>query len=72
MNLSIGTRKYPVASFAEASARYQQVRGTKPSSRMQRGVVRDDEGREMAWISYNGRVWKAGEARELICEASEG
>ena len=43
--LIIGKKSYAVASFAEASARYQQVRGTKPSSRMQRGMVRDDTGR---------------------------
>ena len=71
MKLLIGKKSSPVASFAEASARYQQARGKKPSSRMPSGVVHDDDGREIAWISYNGRVWKSGELRELICEASE-
>lgn len=68
MILIIGTRKYSVTSLADASVRYQQARGTRPSSRMPRGIVRDDLGREIAWVSYNGRVWAMGEERRLLCE----
>jgi len=69
--LVIGKRQHPIASLQEASARYQLARGTRPSSRMPRGLVLDDTGKEIAWVSYNGRVWKPGESRELICEAAE-
>ncbi len=72
MQLLIGRKGYSVTSLADASARYQQARGTRPSSRMRNGIVRDEQGVEIAWISYNGRVWAMGEERRLLCEAVEG
>ena len=70
MLLIIGAKKYAVASLADASARFQQARGTRPSSRMPRGIVRDDDGHEVALVSYNGRVWSVGAERRLLLEAA--
>ncbi len=59
MLLKIGTWTQEVASFEEASAVYQQLRGI--GSRM--GVLRHKAiiYGEIASISHNGRVWRAGE-----------
>jgi len=74
MKLTIGKKSFPVASLAEASARYQQFRGAKLSSRIGEGVVFDEAGIEVARVSYNGRVWAPGpwtSGREPIMEAVE-
>jgi hypothetical protein len=74
MNLTIGKKSFPVASLAEASARYQTFRGSKLSSRISEGLVFDDAGVEVARVSYNGRVWAPGpwvSGREPIMEAVE-
>jgi len=75
MKLTIGKQSFPVASLAEASARYQRFRGAKLSSRIGEGVVFDDAGIEVARVSYNGRVWAPGpwtSGREPIMEAVGG
>jgi len=74
MRLVIGTKSFPVASLADASARYQRFRGSKISSRIGKGVVFDEHGVEVARVSYNGRVWAPGpwtSGREPIMEAVE-
>jgi hypothetical protein len=74
MKLTIGKKSFPVASLAEASARYQRFRGMKSSNRVGEGFVFDDHGVEVARVSYNGRVWAAGPwrpGREPIMEAVE-
>jgi hypothetical protein len=74
MKLVVGKKSFPVASLAEASARYQKFRGMKLSSRISEGLVFDDAGVEVARVSYNGRVWAAGPwrpGREPIMEAVE-
>lgn len=48
-----------VASLEDASRVYAELRdrdGT-PSSRSADGIVKDREGRVVAIVSYNGRVW---------------
>ncbi len=64
MILQIGKRTFQVESFADASAKYAKVRGVgakaRPSSRMPSGEIRGETG-VLARVSYNGRVWRAGE-----------
>ena len=71
MILHIGKRQYTVDSLPAASARYQQARGSRPSSRMPLAFVTDDAGNVVARVSYNGRVWGPEEPRVLLCEAAE-
>jgi hypothetical protein len=57
MILRIGRRYgHSVGSFAEASQRYERMRGTKPSSLMKDGEIWQD-GRLVARVSYNAKVW---------------
>jgi hypothetical protein len=61
MKLTIGTWSKEVASFAEASAAYQQRRGFGPSmKRLRDGEVLGEAG-PLARVSHNGCVWSPGE-----------
>ena len=60
MLLLIGKRSFPVASLADASARYQRFRGLKSVDHVPEGLVQDDAGQVVAKVSYNGRVWPPG------------
>jgi hypothetical protein len=64
MILQIGKRRIEVSSFAEASAEYGKARGrgasARPSNRMPEGQIFGETGL-IARVSYNGRVWRAGE-----------
>ena len=57
LTLKVGNFQAAVANLSEASLRYQQFRGMKPSSRTRDGVVTDSAGVAVARVSYNGRVW---------------
>lgn len=57
VTLRVGARTFPVASLAEASARYERFRGHKPSSLVKDGEVLDGAGRLVARVSYNAKVW---------------
>lgn len=70
MILQIGPKRVMVNSFAEASRSYVSERdnGTIGAwahgfreNRMPSGLVLADNGTELARVSYNGRVWPAGE-----------
>jgi len=49
----------PVASLEDASRVYAELRDrdNTPSSKAQDGIVKDLDGRVVAIVSYNGRVW---------------
>lgn len=52
----------PVETYAEASAVYSAARDAsgEGASTFRDGVVKDANGRTMARVSYNGRVWPPG------------
>ena len=56
MKLVVGSKSFEVASIEEASARYEQFRGHKPSSRMRDGQIFDGDV-QIARVSYNAKVW---------------
>lgn len=59
MILRIGRRKLTVATYEEASKRFCEAREKAGfgASRMPNGLVFGDDGRQVAYVSYNGRVW---------------
>jgi len=62
MFLQIGRRRYEVASFRDASEMFCAARDKSGfgASQMPIVAVVTDSGRELARVSYNGRVWAAG------------
>jgi len=65
LTLEIRKRRYPVASLADASAMFCAARdkaGTG-ASRTPTPLIYDGAGEQIAYISYNGRVW-AGSPRD--------
>ena len=57
MQLKVGNKVAKVATLDEAVAKYEEWRGDKRASRMKDGQVTDDDGKFIARISYNGRLW---------------
>lgn len=69
LTMQIGRRTYPVASLAEASRQFCEARdravarGAGGSRRTPTPLLFDGDGKQVAHISYNGRVW-AGHPRD--------
>ena len=63
--MTIGRRSYPVASLAEASAMFIAARDRAGTGGRDTPtpLLFDREGRQIAYVSYNGRVW-AGTPRD--------
>jgi hypothetical protein len=75
MFLQIGRRRYEVASFEQASAMFCKARDVAGEGASRTPSVRivTENGAELARISYNGRVWPAGEWKPgtlPLCEAA--
>jgi len=65
LTMVIGRRRYPVASLADASAKFCAARdkaGTGAST-TPTPMLYDDAGKLVGYVSYNGRVW-AGHPRD--------
>lgn len=62
MTLTIGRRRFAVASLAEASARYAREREDSGlgASRFPFGTLRTAEGERLR-VSYNARIWRGEE-----------
>lgn len=62
MVLTIGRNSVPIVDFADASAKYSAIRNASGlgGSRLPEGKIYQ-AGEVVARVSYNGRVWKAGE-----------
>ena len=63
MFLQIGKRRYQVATFDQASVMFCAARDKSGygASRMPQVTIVTETGREIARVSYNGRVWPAGD-----------
>lgn len=63
----IGGKRYPVPSLEEASRRYAFVRDRcgEGASTISSAPILDAAGNQVAYISYNGKVW-AGRAEEWV------
>lgn len=63
MFIQVGSRRYQVTSFQHASEMYCAARDAmgEGASKTPSGRIVTDDGTEVARISYNGRVWPAGE-----------
>jgi hypothetical protein len=59
--LKIGRKAYKVSDIAEASKIYEASIGDRGSSEMPYGLLFNDAGEKVAYISYNGRVWQGNE-----------
>lgn len=59
MFLQVGGRRYPVASFAQASQMFCIARDKngEGASNTPSPLIVDDAGSVIAHVSYNGRVW---------------
>ena len=64
MTIHIGNKAITVATLAQASAAIEATRGSQTGQQWYRRVgsldgaaVRDEDGRVIARVSYNGRVW---------------
>lgn len=55
--MKIGRRTYKVSDLAEASRLYEDARGDKRSSEMSNGLLFDDNGVQVGYVSYNAKVW---------------
>ncbi|NTF18107.1 hypothetical protein G6L37_06790 [Agrobacterium rubi] len=55
--LKIGRKSHRVSDMAEAVRLFEEARGEKGSSVMPDGLLFDDTGVQVAYISYNGRIW---------------
>jgi len=55
--LKIGRRTHRVSDMEEASRLFEEARGDKGSSVMPNGLLFNDSGEQVAYISYNGRIW---------------
>jgi hypothetical protein len=62
LTLTIGRRRFAVASLAEASARYAREREDSGlgASRFPPGTLRTREGGRLR-VSYNARIWRGEE-----------
>ena len=67
--IAIGERSWPVASFEEASRLFVIARDRlgEGASKTPVPLIIDAKGTVIARISYNGRVWPAGEWRVGDC-----
>lgn len=65
LTMVICERRYPVASLAEASAMFVEARDKSGlgGSQTPTPMIYDAEGKLVAHVSYNGRVW-AGDPRD--------
>lgn len=63
MFLQIGKRRYQVSTLEQASAMFCTARDKSGygASQMPRVTIVSEAGREIARISYNGRIWPAGD-----------
>jgi hypothetical protein len=59
MFLKVGRRRYPIATFAQASQMFCIARDKagEGSSRTPSPLIVDDAGAVIGHVSYNGRVW---------------
>ena len=59
LTLRIGRRASQVATLAEASARYAEMRDLSGlgASRFRPGILTTDDGETLV-VSYNGRIWR--------------
>jgi hypothetical protein len=55
--LKIGRDAHQVTSLAEASRIFSDSVGDRGSSVMPNGKLYDAKGKQVAYISYNGKVW---------------
>lgn len=55
--MKIGRKTYKVSDLAEASRLYEEARGYKRSSQMSNGLLFNDSGKQVGYVSYNARVW---------------
>jgi hypothetical protein len=76
LTLKIGRRAYSVPSYADASRMFCAARDKSGlgASRVPTPLIYDANGQQVAYVSYNGRVW-AGSPRDWqpgrtpLCEA---
>lgn len=64
--VSIGRRKVPVSSLKEAVATWEQYRDANGLGASESPLVRVCLQGEFYRISYNGRVWRAGDGLEVV------
>jgi hypothetical protein len=63
MFLQVGSRRYPVASFEQASQMFCTARDVhgEGGSKTPSPLIVDDAGEIIGHVSYNGRVWPGAE-----------
>jgi hypothetical protein len=59
MFIQVGARRYPIASFAQASQMFCAARDKagEGASTVPSPLIVDDAGGVIGHVSYNGRVW---------------
>lgn len=73
-----GEQRFPVASFEEASRKWNIFRDATGAgaSQLHDAIIENSAGKKVARISYNGRVWGISEndlpweyTKTLLCES---
>jgi hypothetical protein len=56
--MKFGRRTFNVSDMAEASRLFREAVGDRGSSAVPNGILLDSDGRQVGYVSYNGRVWR--------------
>jgi len=67
--MEVNGRRFPVENMVDASKKYEVIRDRSGlgGSQLSDGVVRDGEGKVIARVSYNAKVWTTEEWPKCQC-----
>lgn len=71
MFLQVGSKRWPIESYQQASEAYEKVRDETDATvsgatgpQMPKAIIVDGDGKQIAYLSYNGRVWAGDETTD--------